>query len=480
MRVAFYTLGCKLNQSESEALASSFKSRGFFVRRHDEDADIFIVNTCTVTSKAEQKARRIIRHLARRNPQSAVIVTGCYAQLDAPVLRELAPNVVVLGHDRKYQLLGLAECVEAELAGGPFGSPGSAGSTAIAAAVRGCIDRFLGEKADSHGIFRFDADTYSFHSRAFLKIQDGCDHQCAYCRVRMARGASVSLAPGEVIARAEHLTRSGYRELVLTGVNVTAYHDPADRRFRLPQLIRRLLDQPGPIASCRIRLSSLEPEMIGDDLLEAVADPRICAHFHIPVQSGSDRILKAVYRPYTADRVRAVVEGLRRAKDDPFLAADVIVGLPGETDDDFEATRSLIEELGFATLHIFPFSPRPGTELYRARHRVPERIAGERAAVLRDLAGRLHDEYAVRWVGREVEVLPEEPVVIEGKKFWSSISGNYLRVDLPFEEVSRRTGGQTESSGAADAQAGRQGVRGSLLPAVIERMDGGLLFGSLI
>ncbi|MGC9311516.1 MAG: tRNA (N(6)-L-threonylcarbamoyladenosine(37)-C(2))-methylthiotransferase MtaB [Sediminispirochaetaceae bacterium] len=480
MRVAFYTLGCKLNQSESEALASSFKSRGFFVRRHDEDADIFIVNTCTVTSKAEQKARRIIRHLARRNPQSAVIVTGCYAQLDAPVLRDLAPNVVVLGHDRKYQLLGLAECVEAELAGGPIGSPDSAGSTDITSAVRGCIDRFLGEKADSHGIFRFDADTYSFHSRAFLKIQDGCDHQCAYCRVRLARGASVSLPPDDVIARAEHLARSGYRELVLTGVNVTAYQDPADRRFRLPQMIRRLLDQTGPIASCRIRLSSLEPEMISDDLLEAVADPRICAHFHIPVQSGSDRILKAVYRPYTADRVRAVVEGLRRAKDDPFLAADVIVGLPGETDDDFESTRSLIEELGFAALHVFPFSPRPGTELYRARHRVPERIAGERAAVLRDLAGRLHDEYAVRWIGREVEVLPEEPVVIEGKKFWSCLSGNYLRVDLPFEEVSQRAGGQIESSGAADAQAGRQGVRGSLLPAVIERMDGGLLFGSLI
>jgi len=501
MRVAFYTLGCKLNQSESEALASSFKSRGFFVRRHDEDADIFIVNTCTVTSKAEQKARRIIRHLARRNPQSAVIVTGCYAQLDAPVLRELAPNVVVLGHDRKYQLLGLAECVEAELAGGSIGFPDAGGSaglagsggssdagdpadsvgpTSITAAVRGCIDRFLGEKPDSHGIFRFDADTYSFHSRAFLKIQDGCDHQCAYCRVRLARGASVSLPPDEVIARAEHLARSGYRELVLTGVNVTAYQDPADRRFRLPQLIRRLLDQAGPIASCRIRLSSLEPEMIGDDLLEAVSDPRICSHFHIPVQSGSDRILKAVYRPYTADRVRAVVEGLRRAKDDPFLAADVIVGLPGETDDDFEATRSLIGELGFAALHVFPFSPRPGTELYRAKHRVPERIAGERAAVLRELADRLHDEYAARWIGREVEVLPEEPVIIDGKKYWSSLSGNYLRVDLPFEAVSKRTGGPGAGSGAAETQADRQGVRGSLLPAAIDRMAGGFLIGSLI
>ena len=186
MRVAFYTLGCKLNQSESEALASSFKSRGFFVTRHDEDADIFIVNTCTVTSKAEQKARRIIRHLARRNPQSTVIVTGCYAQLDAPALKELAPNVMTLGHDRKYQLLELAECLKEAGDIGEVGLLSAPDGLQEQNGVAGCIAGFLDEPADTHGIFRFDADTYSFHSRAFLKIQDGCDHQCAYCRVRLA------------------------------------------------------------------------------------------------------------------------------------------------------------------------------------------------------------------------------------------------------------------------------------------------------
>ena len=458
MRVAFYTLGCKLNQSESEALASSFKSRGFFVGHHDEEADLFIVNTCTVTSKAEQKARRIIRHLARRNPDAAVIVTGCYAQLNAAELQELSPNVITLGHDRKYQLLDLAECLRKVPAAGRKNGPDDSAPPE----VWSCIEGFLKEPADTHGIFRFDADTYSFHSRAFLKIQDGCDHQCAYCRVRLSRGASVSLAPDEVVARARHLAASGYRELVLTGVNITAYRDPTDRHFRLPELIRRMASLP---ETFRIRLSSLEPEMIGNDLLDAAAHPRICSHFHLPVQSGSDRILKAVHRPYTADRVRAATAGLRRIKDDPFLAADVIAGLPGESDEDFEASLSLVRELQFAALHVFPFSPRPGTELSHPRHPVPERIAGERAAALRKLADELHTDYIRRWIGRKVELLPEEPVMVGGKKYWHGLTENYLRVYIPAAEIER---------------AGYEGgVRGSLLPAVIDKLADGRLMGSL-
>jgi len=472
MRVAFYTLGCKLNQSESEALASSFKSRGFFVRRHDEDAEIFIVNTCTVTSKAEQKARRIIRHLARSNPESVIIVTGCYAQLNAADIRELAPNVLTLGHDRKYQLLELADCLKAT--GKVLTEDDHPPLRTVNETVRSCLDTLTDTPADTHGIFRFDPETYSFHSRAFLKIQDGCDHQCAYCRVRLARGASVSLSPDQVLERAAHLADRGYREIVLTGVNLTAYRDPADRFFGLPRLLELLTSVPGEY---RIRLTSLEPEMISDKLLQAVSHPRICPHFHIPVQSGSDRILKAVYRPYTADKIRRAVAGLRKVKKDPFLAADVIAGLPGEAEEDFEASRSLIEELGFAALHVFPFSPRPGTELYHAKQHVPERIAGERAALLRELALRLHDEYAQRWIGTEVTVLPEEIREIKGEKYWSGLSENYLRVELPFEQVSRWV---SEFSGSGVNAAGDQtGVRGSLLPVRIRKVEDERVFGEI-
>jgi len=471
MRVAFYTLGCKLNQSESEALASSFKSRGFFVGRHDEDADIFIVNTCTVTSKAEQKARRIIRHLARGNPEALIIITGCYAQLDAPFLQTLAPNVLVFGHDRKYQLLELAECIE------KTGVPDN--DLQLQNSARDCISGFLDRPADTHGIFRFDADTYSFHSRAFLKIQDGCDHQCAYCRVRLARGKSVSLSPDEVIARAEHLAASGYREIVLTGVNITAYQAPGDSHFRLPRLLEYITSRPGTF---RVRLSSLEPEMITREFISAAAHPRICPHFHIPVQSGSDRILKAVYRPYTADKLRSAVRELRRIKEDPFLAADVIVGLPGETDEDFEATRSLIEELEFAALHVFPFSPRPGTELYHSKHHVPERIAGERSSVLRDMADRLHEVYASRWIGRELEILPEEPKIINGEKFWSGWSENYLRVEFSLKGLDLRSGVRpVEKAGLAgtDLSAADQGVRGSLVRVLLTGMEDDRLVGTI-
>lgn len=472
MRVAFYTLGCKLNQSESEALASSFGKRGFFVARHDarrdEAADIFIVNTCTVTNKAEQKARRIIRQLARNHPQAVIIVTGCYAQLDASILEELAQNVLVIGHDRKYRLLDLAECLEQS-----GGCSIEASASAVMEAARKCVGVYTGQAADRSGIFRFAADTYSFHSRAFLKIQDGCDHQCSYCRVRLARGPSVSLVPAEIFERASELAGRGYREIVLTGVNITAYRNPGDRTYLLADLIREMTI--GEMADreddFRIRLSSLEPEMITEPLLEATAHPRICPHFHIPVQSGSDRILKSVRRPYTSERVRRAIAGLRGVKDDPFLAADVIVGLPGETEEDYEATRALIEEGRFAALHVFPFSPRPGTELYQATRHVPERIAGRRAAELRELAGKLHTRYAEGWIGRTVQVLVEAWTEIDGEGWWEGVSENYLRVFFS------AAGAKDPSGGALEEK-----LQGRMVSVRIEKVDaaGGRITGSMV
>ncbi|MFO7848597.1 MAG: tRNA (N(6)-L-threonylcarbamoyladenosine(37)-C(2))-methylthiotransferase MtaB, partial [Spirochaetia bacterium] len=253
MRAAFFTLGCKLNQSESEALASSFASRGFFIVPPTDTADIYIFNTCTVTGMAEQKARRMIRKAARENPEAVVLVTGCYAQLEGGEAGELAKNVVVVGQHEKDMLLDLPRFLERRCAeeSANFQDAdgavlkGGEGGTFSAEEVRNCIHRLREGRLEPHGgggeeklsPFRYDADTYSFHSRAFLKIQDGCDRSCAYCRVPLARGASVSLDTKTVLERALHIEESGYREVVLTGVNITSYRDAS---AGLPELIELL------------------------------------------------------------------------------------------------------------------------------------------------------------------------------------------------------------------------------------------------
>jgi threonylcarbamoyladenosine tRNA methylthiotransferase MtaB len=461
MRAAFYTLGCKLNQSESEALASSFKSRGFFIASPREEADIYIVNTCTVTGKAEQKARRMIRKFAREHPTAAVVVTGCYAQLEREEIAALAENVLTVGQERKADLLDLAECLRAAAGRAALDTSESEEGREIKTsraetmkdAVRGCIGELTARAQSEGAIFRFDTDTYSFHSRAFLKIQDGCDYRCTYCRVPLARGGSVSLLAGTATERARELEESGYGEVVLTGVNITSYRDPADSSFGLADLIERILRE---TETLRLRLSSLEPEMINRRLLSALQNPRVQPHFHIPVQSGSDRILAAVRRPYRAERVLRAVADLRTVKDDPFIAADIIAGLPGETEEDFTATCRLIEDCRFTALHVFPFSPRPGTEAEHAGGRVPERIIGERAEKLRTLGERLHHEYVARWRGRETEAVLEKrmqaetggrplqegpaaapqtdasPADNDGRagEVWSALSANYLHLEV--------------------------------------------------
>jgi threonylcarbamoyladenosine tRNA methylthiotransferase MtaB len=418
MRAAFYTLGCKLNQSESEALAAAFTGRGLFIVPPSEKADIYLFNTCTVTSMAEQKARRIIRKTAREHPEAVLLVTGCYAQLEPEEAAGLADKVVVVGQQEKDILLDLPGCL-AERFGGTEGTA----RALCADDVRRCIAKFFSsdESAGVRSPFRFDAVLQEFHSRAFLKIQDGCDRSCAYCRVPLARGRSVSLPGGEIIARALRLERADYREIVLTGVNISDYRDP--EIDGLPRLIQKLTDA---LKSARVRLSSLEPEMVTKRFLEAAAHPSVCPHFHLSVQSGSDSVLASVGRTYGRERVLRAAEMLREVKDDPFIAADIITGLPGESEEDFEATRRLVESGDFSSLHVFPYSPRPGTRLYRDHGKpVPERTAGERAKVLQELSRCGYENYLKRWEGRVVKVILDRRS--EGGA-WSGVAENYLHL----------------------------------------------------
>ncbi len=405
MRIGFHTFGCKLNQYETEALASSLRDRGHTVVGDGEDADVCIINTCTVTGRADHKARSAVRAFSRKNPRALLIVTGCSAELESKALAALGDNVLVVPQSRKGDLLTLAEGI---------------GSVED---VRAALDE-LGRSAapTEPDPFAFRVGSLSFHTRAFLKIQDGCDGRCAYCRVPQARGGSRSLDAGEAVRRAVEMEAQGQREIVVTGVNISSYESDG---ASLSRLVRRMIDE---TRSVRFRLSSLEPEALTEDLVSVLADPRVCPHFHLPVQSGSDQVLGRMRRRYTAARVRQGIETLRQAKGEPFIAGDFISGFPGETDEDHAATARLIEESKFAALHVFPFSPRPGTPAATFRPPVPQRVRDARARELVALSRRLKMEYARSWMGREVEVLLEG-----GGRQGSSpagVSANYLKVHV--------------------------------------------------
>lgn len=415
MRIGFHTLGCKLNQYETEALASSFRRHGHTVVSARDDADAYVINTCTVTGRADHKSRAAVRGLSRKHPRSLLIVTGCSAQLEARVLSALGGNVLVVPQSAKADLLMLAERI-------------SEGQD-----VRAGLARLRDESSPAvPDPFAFRVDTLSFHTRAFLKVQDGCDGLCAYCRVPQARGPATSLDLEEVLRRGVALESQGHREIVLTGVNISAYRS---RGVGLPRLVRELIEATHGV---RFRLSSLEPESLTDDLALGLHHERICAHFHIPVQSGSDAVLRRMRRRYRADRVVEGVRLLRAAREAPFLAADFIVGFPGETQEDHAMTVDLIEELDLAALHVFPYSARPGTAAADFRPHVPQRIRDERARQLGDMSRGLLEAYSRSWMGKDVDVLlessrrgpgPEAPRVSQ-----RGVSGNYLKViveDLP-------------------------------------------------
>jgi threonylcarbamoyladenosine tRNA methylthiotransferase MtaB len=412
MNVFVYTLGCKLNQCESEAIADAFGKEGFTVVGSDQQAELYVVNTCTVTSKAEQKARRMIRKFSYEPQSPIVLVTGCYAQMEQDVLRALGDRVVVVPLENKSSLLGLPRVLANRLV---------AGVDALEV-VRGFASSCIEASASSESSpFDYDAATFSYHCRAFLKIQDGCDNSCAYCRVTLARGDAISLQRDEVVRRSLALEQEGYAEIVLTGVNISAYWSEGEG---LGGLLRTLLAALGP--DIRIRLSSLEPDRLDEELIARFADPRIQPHFHIPVQSASDVVLKRVGRHYDVQRMIEVIARIRAVKDDPFLAADVITGLPSETDGEFEKTVRFFREQEFSQLHVFPYSPRPQTPLFDATDRIPESLRDQRAAVLRNLSAIQLRRYTARQIGKSLEV------VLEDRKDgnWTGLSGNYLKVQV--------------------------------------------------
>ena len=401
MFFSVYSLGCKLNSLEGEAITDAFSREGFCLLPWSASgsASLYIVNTCTVTSMADQKARRVIRRFLRDRPSACIIITGCYAQVDEEALALLTEEIPCSKHrlfvipgEKKDSLLDLPR----------FLNEASSLNEAAETSLPDMIRTFF-TQAEHHGdgSFRYKPESFSFHSRSFLKIQDGCDRSCAYCRVSIARGKSRSLGKEEVLKEIKSLEERGFSEAVLTGVNITQYRDG---ETGLAGLLGFLLEGSKNI---RLRLSSIEPEALDGDLIRVLANERIRPHFHLSIQSGSTEILEKMGRPYTPACVKKAIDDLRTIRDDPFLACDIIAGFPGESESDFEETYDLCESTGFAWIHAFPFSPRPGTAAYTLPGKVNEAEVSRRVERLVSLAGKGRREYIERWSGKEVEAVIE-------------------------------------------------------------------------
>jgi threonylcarbamoyladenosine tRNA methylthiotransferase MtaB len=397
------TFGCKVNQCDTMGLAQEFIARGWQAAPEGIAPDLLLVNTCTVTARADQQARQAIRGLARDFPGAPLWVTGCYAQRAPGELAALPGVQRVLGNREKVRLADLLAVFGEEL---PVFNVGA----------------FAPEEAFQS----WPAPLMPGHTRPRLKIQDGCEHHCTYCIVPQVRGPRRSLPPKEVAAALEKLAAAGYQEAVLTGVNLGQYGLDLDPPTNLAALLQLLRSRPRPP---RLRLSSLEPQEVTPALLQELATfPGFCPHFHLPLQSGAAPVLTAMGRDYTPQEFRDLVQEINRLFPEAGLGLDVLVGFPGETAADFEATFSLVEALKVTYLHVFPFSPRPGTPAARLR-RVPAPEVKARAKRMRELGQIKKRQFLEAQLGRTGEVLVEGPGPRAG--WLQGLSANYLRVLLP-------------------------------------------------
>lgn len=419
VRVSFYTLGCKLNQAETESLNGRFGEAGFEVVPPGDTADVYVANTCTVTHVADRKSRHWLRLARRRNPEALIVATGCYAQR-AP--RELAPIAdLVLGNEEKEHLLEL-------VMGLPLGTPpASRPVRRISEASPSCGHEGQGRlenpadskrEGETQGsqVFRNTARV-----RSLVKIQDGCESACSYCIVPRVRPREYSLPISQVVDQIRQRVAVGRREVVLTGTKVGSYRYEGAGLGGLLKCILRGTDIE------RLRLSSVQPEEVSADLLSLWEDKRLCRHFHLALQAGSDTVLQRMRRRYSLARYLETVRLLKEAVPGVAITTDVMVGFPGESREEFEQGYAFCEQIGYANINVFPFSARPGTEAEGAAGQVDDRTKKERSSRMLELARTCRDEFRDRFLGQMVSVLWEKETE-PGSGIYSGLTDNYIRV----------------------------------------------------
>jgi threonylcarbamoyladenosine tRNA methylthiotransferase MtaB len=444
MRVRLETLGCRLNTSEIESMARGFIAAGHQVVGPGEAADVCVLNTCAVTHVAARKSRQLARHLKRTNPAATVVATGCYAELEPDQVSVLGVDLVV-GNRDKDRLV--------ELIGERFGT----------------WDRENGIRDQESGISGFSDSRFPIpdprflipdspylypeaHTRAFIKVQDGCDNRCTFCIVTVARGASRSRPADVVIGEVQALVSAGYREVVLSGVHLGSYGYDLGERRGLFQLVRRLLAE---TQVSRLRLSSLEPWDLDADFFALWENPRLGRHLHLPLQSGCDATLRRMARHTTARSFADLVTAARSTITDLTVTTDIIVGFPGESEAEFAESLAFVEAMDFAKLHIFRYSRRSGTAAASMRGQVSPELMAERGQRMHTLGARLERAFRRRFVGRTMEVLWESDEPHGDGHLWSGLTDNYLRVSAPGRAGLRNT--VTPVQLIADAPGGLAG-----------------------
>ncbi len=403
-KVALHTLGCKLNFSETSTIGNEFLSNGFDIVDLKEKADIYVFNTCTVTENAEKECRQLVRRALRTNPEAFVVVTGCYAQLRPEEIAGIGGVDLVLGSKEKFNLFSLIKDFEKKDLACIYVSP---------------TDE-LNDFGTAHST---EADS---RTRAYFKIQDGCDYKCSFCTIPLARGKSRSMEPNSVISEFKKLVENGYKEIILTGVNVGDYGKSFN--LNLYQLLLRMVEIPGDF---RIRISSIEPNLLSDEIIALTAtNEKMCNHFHIPLQSGSPDILKSMQRRYKTSYYSELIYKIKNRIPDAGIGVDVIVGFPGETEENFLETYNFLKELPISYLHVFTYSERPDTKAIEMEDQVDVFVRRKRNNMLRILSEKKRHHFYESMLGKDLQVLFESE---NHEGLIKGFSSNYVRVSHNFD-----------------------------------------------
>ncbi|MDP4181655.1 MAG: tRNA (N(6)-L-threonylcarbamoyladenosine(37)-C(2))-methylthiotransferase MtaB [Bacillota bacterium] len=401
-RVAFFTLGCKVNQYETEAMTELFQNQGYTVVEFDNPAEVYVINTCTVTGMSDRKSRQVIRKAKKINPDSFVIVVGCYAQTSPEEVSRIHGVNMVLGTKDKGRIIEFLEEI-------------NSGEEKV---------NYVEDIMNLREFEKLDVTSFKDRTRAFLKIQDGCNNYCSYCIIPYARGPIRSKYREDVLEEVRNLASSGFKEIVLTGIHLASY----GKDLKTSSLVEIIKDIHYIEGVERIRLGSIEPSTVNREFIETVrAFEKLCPHFHISLQSGCDGTLKRMNRKYNTDDYRRVVESLRENIPDVSVSTDVMVGFPGETDDEFKCTLEFLEEIKLTKLHVFKYSPRKGTPAAAYKDQVSAEKKEERSSKLLELSDKNLIEFNSQQVGRIMPVLfeqrfGEEDGLMEG------LTSNFTRV----------------------------------------------------
>ena len=400
MKVAIHTLGCKLNQAESELLARQFAEAGYTIVNGD-GADIHVLNTCTITHIADRKSRHVVRLWRKRNPQALIVATGCYAERAPQELAQVGAGLVI-GNEEKMHLMDFLKV-----------DPATAARCSAGQLVKDGVSRV----------------------RSFIKIQDGCNDSCAYCIVPQVRGSEHCLTVADVVNQVKARVSAGYKEVVLTGTKIGSYkYNGADLKHLIEQILANTNVE-------RLHPSSVQPKEISPELLSLWQDPRLCRHFHLALQSGSDSVLRRMRRHYSVDDYRQAVSLIRKTVPDVAITTDIMVGFPGESIEEFEESHRFCKEIDFANIHVFSYSSRPGTLAARMPERVSDKLKNERSQRMLQLGQESARRFDKRFLGQDMSVLWENEVAT-GSEIYSGFSNNYIRV---FTESSETLANQFRS-----------------------------------